>query len=84
MTWNDNLALKAQTWANYLDDNDYWGHSDSYTWNGDGHGDGLAYTSGGEKTGKETGITGSFLASGENLAHGCERLAEKRRGRGRA
>ena len=80
MTWNDNLALKAQTWANYLADNKYFGHSDSYTWNGKGDGDGLANTSRMEKT----GITGSFYASGENLAMGCERLAEKRRGRGRA
>lgn len=78
MRWNDNLALKAQTWANYLADNGYWGHSDSYTWNGKGDGDGLAYTSG---KAEETGITGSFWASGENLAMGCETSREAPRPR---
>ena len=57
--WDADLADKAQAWADWMQSNGRMTHSDCYAYPNP-----LASTSGGTST----GISGTYLASGENLA----------------
>ena len=57
--WDADLADKAQAWADWMQLNGRMTHSDCYAYPNP-----LASTSGGTST----GISGTYLASGENLA----------------
>ena len=59
VVWDADLADKAQAWADWMQSNGRMTHSDCYAYPNP-----LASTSGGTST----GISGTYLASGENLA----------------